>query len=100
MKSFRNHRLGRRLQGEGIRRCLAVKRFPWGTIVRARSLCSGSERWAGIRARTNFSDELRHWTRLHQRRSDRIAQEVVYDRLLTESDLGLRGVNIHVHLGI
>src|SRR5579884_2616395 len=43
--------------------------------------------------------ELRHRTRFHQRRANRVSYEIVDGRLLAEANFGLRGMHVDVDLG-
>ena len=48
----------------------------------------------------DFSDELRYRAGLHQGRADRVAKEIVGDRLLAKADLSFRGMNIDIDFGV
>src|SRR3954469_1333996 len=80
VKTLGDGRLRRSLQVEILRRSRAE--LPTGAGFSSGSACAGRQRRTGCRMRPNFGYELRNWTRLHQRRADRIAQKIVHDGLL------------------
>src|SRR5580692_12821582 len=53
----------------------------------------GTRGWVRIDRR----HELRHRTRLHQCRSDRVSHKIMQDRLLAEANFCFRRMDIHVH---
>ena len=65
-----------------------------------RSSCARSEARAGRGVGMNFSGELRHGAGLHQRSPNRVAHKIVHNRLLAESDLRLRRMDVYIYLRI